>query len=118
MRSKDIRYKNVRWIIDTLCSGRLKEFASRIGKVETHASQFAGEGRSKGIGDDMAILIEKKFDLPDGWLDRLHQEGNEVADELKLFIDSVPESRRDAALQAAKQVLLAYGATAESQQKR
>lgn len=64
MNVKEIRYQNVRTLVAR--TGKLSSFGEKIGKAPAQTSSFAGENPRKGIGDEMALHIEKCFDLPRG----------------------------------------------------
>lgn len=67
MKNKDIRYRNVRTLVEQ--TGGISAFADKIGKGQSQVSQFAGENPIKGIGEKVANEIEAAFSLPSGWLD-------------------------------------------------
>lgn len=72
MNIKEIRYRNARSLVSKV--GKLAQFAEKIGKAPAQVSSFAGEKPRKGIGDDMALHIEECFNLPRGWMDRIHED--------------------------------------------
>ena len=75
MDSKSIRYKNTRLLVDQV--GGVSNFAEKIGKGQSQASQFAGTNPIKGIGNKVAREIEEAFEKAHGWLDIPHEEENE-----------------------------------------
>ncbi|WP_312087617.1 LexA family protein [Acinetobacter variabilis] len=70
MDSKTIRYQNTRYLVDQI--GGVSNFAEKIGKSQSQASQFAGTNPIKGIGNKVAREIEEAFGKPHGWLDIQH----------------------------------------------
>ena len=75
MDSKSIRYKNTRLLVDQI--GGVSNFAEKIGKGQSQASQFAGTNPIKGIGNKVAREIEEAFGKAHGWLDNPHEQENE-----------------------------------------
>ena len=71
MDSKTIRYNNTRILVDQV--GGVSNFASKINKGQSQASQFAGTTPIKGIGNKVAREIEDAFGKPHGWLDVPHE---------------------------------------------
>lgn len=76
MDSKSIRYKNTRLLVDQV--GGVSNFAEKLGKGQSQASQFAGTNPIKGIGNKVAREIEEAFGKSHGWLDIPHEEENKV----------------------------------------
>lgn len=72
MDSKSIRYTNTRLLVDQI--GGVSNFAEKIGKGQSQASQFAGTNPIKGIGNKVAREIEEAFGKSHGWLDIPHEE--------------------------------------------
>ncbi|TCB75573.1 hypothetical protein E0H89_11495 [Acinetobacter sp. ANC 3781] len=72
MDSKSIRYSNTRLLVDQI--GGVSNFAEKIGKGQSQASQFAGTNPIKGIGNKVAREIEEAFGKSHGWLDIPHEE--------------------------------------------
>lgn len=72
MDSKSIRYRNTRLLVDQ--AGGVSNFAEKIGKGQSQASQFAGTNPIKGIGNKVAREIEEAFGKSHGWLDIPHEE--------------------------------------------
>lgn len=70
MDSKTIRYQNTRYLVNQI--GGVSNFAEKIGKSQSQASQFAGTNPIKGIGNKVAREIEDAFEKPHGWLDIQH----------------------------------------------
>jgi len=76
MDSRTIRYQNTRYLVDQI--GGVSNFAEKIGKSQSQASQFAGTNPIKGIGNKVAREIEDAFGKPHGWLDILHNYSEET----------------------------------------
>lgn len=76
MDSKTIRYQNTRYLVEI--AGGVSNFAEKIGKGQSQASQFAGTNPIKGIGNKVAREIEEAFEKPHGWLDIPHTHGRET----------------------------------------
>lgn len=72
MDSRTIRYKNVRYLVDFI--GGVTNFADKINKSQSQASQFSGSNPIKGIGNKVAREIESAFGKDHGWLDAAHPE--------------------------------------------
>lgn len=75
MDIKQIRYLNTRAVVAK--AGGITALADKLGKSQSQVSAFAGINPHKGIGDKIARQIEEAYDLPRGWLDKAHDEGNE-----------------------------------------
>jgi plasmid maintenance system antidote protein VapI len=63
------RHDRARKILIDQCNNSVKEFAKRIERSEQQASNFLRENTKTKIGDKLARIIERSFDLPDFWLD-------------------------------------------------
>lgn len=72
MDNRVIRYTNVRYLVDLI--GGVSNFADKINKSQSQASQFAGTNPIKGIGNKIAREIESAFVKEYGWLDVAHPE--------------------------------------------
>lgn len=72
----EIRHANLLKVIED--AGSLQEVADRLDKSHAQISQLktqakhSNSGKPRVIGDEMARLIEKKFNLEVGWMDNIH----------------------------------------------
>ncbi|WP_294261548.1 hypothetical protein [uncultured Comamonas sp.] len=72
----EIRHENLLKVIEE--AGSLQVVADRLDKSHAQISQLktqakhSGTGKPRVIGDDMARLIEEKFQLEIGWMDNPH----------------------------------------------
>ena len=72
----EIRHENLLKVIEE--AGSLQVVADRLDKSHAQISQLktqakhSGTGKPRVIGDDMARLIEEKFELEVGWMDNTH----------------------------------------------
>lgn len=76
MRSiREIRHHQLMVLITQM--GSIQAVADQLGKSHSQISQLRNQlahstsGKPRGIGDDLAREIEKKFDRPYGWMDQL-----------------------------------------------
>lgn len=74
--SSEIRHENLIKIIEGV--GSLQTVADRLEKSHAQISQLKTQakhsttGKPRVIGDDMARLIEERFNLEVGWMDNVH----------------------------------------------
>ncbi len=74
--SSEIRHENLLKIIESV--GSLQTVADRLEKSHAQISQLKTQakhsttGKPRVIGDDMARLIEERFNLEVGWMDNVH----------------------------------------------
>lgn len=80
MDSKQIRYKNARYLLKNEALG-ITDFSEKIGRSQSQTSAYISENPTKNIGDKIARIIEDAFDMPYGWLDEKHRE-TEVSDNI------------------------------------
>lgn len=72
----EIRHVNLLDLIDK--AGSIQAVADRLGKDHAQISQLKTQakhsktGKPRLIGDDIARLIEARFELEIGWMDNLH----------------------------------------------
>lgn len=67
---REIRRDNMRELASRF-SSRAK-FSEFIERSPSQVNQIIGKTPSKGVGHNMAQLLEEKFDLPTGWMDTDH----------------------------------------------
>ncbi|WP_153301593.1 hypothetical protein [Endozoicomonas arenosclerae] len=70
----------------------ITRFADVLGRTQQQANQFAGPNPVKGIGPKIARLIEEKFDLESGYLDRMPEK--------KSILDQPAQSAGESILKA------------------
>ncbi|GGA88390.1 hypothetical protein GCM10011369_33180 [Neiella marina] len=63
------RYRNARYVLFERCQGEVARFARHLQQSHSYASAYISEAPTKRIGDKVARIIEKTFDLEVGWLD-------------------------------------------------
>ncbi|GKS96927.1 hypothetical protein [Acidovorax sp. SUPP2825] len=74
--SSEIRHENLLRIIESV--GSLQVVADKLEKSHAQISQLKTQakhstsGKPRVIGDDIARLIEEKFNLEVGWMDNIH----------------------------------------------
>lgn len=77
----EIRHENLLKVIEE--AGSLQVVADRLDKSHAQISQLktqakhSNTGKPRVIGDDMARLIEEKFELEVGWMDNTHDTSGE-----------------------------------------
>lgn len=75
-----IRHDNLLILIKR--AGKIQTFADRVGRSHSQISQLKNRsphsksGLPREIGDDIARLIESTHELPEGWMDVEHEDGN------------------------------------------
>ena len=75
-----IRHRNARKILETKCSGTIKEFAKAVGKSEQQCSNFLRMRNPVKIGDSVAREIEFAFGFPNKWMDLEDHKDQEIAE--------------------------------------
>lgn len=76
MNIKEIRRNNLRALAKEL--GGLCKLAGRLGRSPSYLSHLIKQNPIKNIGDKFSADIEKIFDKPAGWMDRLHDESEDI----------------------------------------
>lgn len=77
--SSEIRHANLLTLIEE--AGSIQAVAEKLGKDHAQISQLKTQakhsktGKPRLIGDDIARLIEERFELEIGWMDNLHEDG-------------------------------------------
>ena len=83
----EIRHENLLKVIEE--AGSLQSVADRLDKSHAQISQLktrakhSKTGKPRVIGDDIARLIEEKFELEIGWMDNTHSPRDEKPDSLR-----------------------------------
>lgn len=97
----DIRYLNLRYLIDSLSNGSVTDFAERVGKSRESVARFATKKHlpSHVIGDKFAEDIERALTLDSGWMDQMHGLlPNSVPPELIGLLQAAPQRLAEDAL--------------------
>ncbi|RYH41903.1 MAG: hypothetical protein EON54_17935 [Alcaligenaceae bacterium] len=97
--SSEIRHANLLKIIESvgslqLVADKLEKSHAQISQLKTQA-KHSTSGKPRVIGDDIARLIEEKFDLEIGWMDNIHGDAKDAppATEIRSWPFSVPALR-------------------------
>nr|BDD47002.1 hypothetical protein 10 [Piscirickettsiaceae bacterium] len=80
MENKDIRYQNFIYLLEKYGGeeyGRKKRFADRADMNPAFVSQLANKNRN--IGSEVARNIEIQLELPNGWMDQIHDKEHSFA---------------------------------------
>jgi hypothetical protein len=101
--SSEIRHANLLTLIEE--AGSIQAVAERLGKDHAQISQLKTQakhsktGKPRLIGDDIARLIEERFELEIGWMDNPHKVGDQLQPEPRAPIGSavwpfdIPQAR-------------------------
>jgi plasmid maintenance system antidote protein VapI len=76
MRYSDIRLKNFRHLVRE--AGGASFVARKLGVSQSRISHLIGVNPHRKIGEKTAIKIEKVFNKPDGWLDKIHPDNEGI----------------------------------------
>jgi hypothetical protein len=69
--SRDIRLRNARHLVSQ--AGGMSAFADRLGTTRQYVFKIVGAQEPAPIGSQTARRIEQAFELPEGWLDVMHE---------------------------------------------
>lgn len=71
MDIKEIRRQNLRHLLEAT---ELKsyQFAEKVGTSASTISQYSADSKTRNMGDELARRIEQAFDLPYGYMDKVH----------------------------------------------
>lgn len=87
MNATQIRYRNARKLLAEV--GTLEEFAVKIDRKASQVGQFLGKSPSRGIGHNIARLIEEKFGKEDGWMDTYHSDSDSLDEDMITWLESL-----------------------------
>lgn len=105
------RRENLRKLIDE--GGGQAQVALEIGTPKSHLSAILA-GR-RGVGDALALKIERHFGKPDGWLDRDEPEVGGLLPEVSAIaqdINQLPDRQRELVLMAIRSAVALAGTVA------
>ena len=72
-----IRRQNLLSLCKERAEGNQSQMARDLGKAQTLVNRYITG--SKDVGDDIAREVEKRYELPFGWLDNIHPSSQEEA---------------------------------------
>ena len=75
---REVRRQNLRFLVHK--HGGITSFSNLVDMSQSQGSHLIGANPTKNIGNGLAYKIETKLGLPVGWLDKMHDDGDDAVD--------------------------------------